>query len=67
MNERSLPRQRAFVVQFHAEASLAPERCVGRVEHVASGQAARFGTLEELLAFMGQVLTDLGKRPCEEV
>jgi hypothetical protein len=29
---------------------------VGRVEHVVSGQAAQFHTLEELLTFMVQVL-----------
>jgi hypothetical protein len=31
----------------------------GRVEHLVSGQAARFHSLEELLAFMVRVLTDL--------
>jgi hypothetical protein len=31
----------------------------GRVEHLVSGQVARFHSLEELLAFMTRVLTDL--------
>ena len=31
----------------------------GRAEHVVSGQVARFHSLEELLAFMVRVLTDV--------
>jgi hypothetical protein len=31
----------------------------GRVEHVVSGQMARFQSLEELLTFMMRVLTDV--------
>jgi len=30
---------------------------VGRVEHVVSGQATHFASLEELLAFITKVLT----------
>jgi hypothetical protein len=48
---RPLPIQRAFVVQLHAEANVAHGRMMGRVEHVQSGQAARFHTLDELLEF----------------
>ena len=46
----------AFVVQFRVETDLAQERCTGRVEHVVSGQAAHFQSLEELLAFITEVL-----------
>jgi hypothetical protein len=31
----------------------------GRVEHLVSGQVARFHSLEELLAFMVRVLTEV--------
>jgi hypothetical protein len=31
----------------------------GRVEHVVSGQATHFDSLEELLAFMRRVLTEV--------
>jgi hypothetical protein len=31
----------------------------GRVEHLLSGQVARFHSLEELLAFMGLVLSEV--------
>jgi hypothetical protein len=55
--DRPLPVQRAFVVQLHATADVAQARIGGRVEHVLSGQARHFHTLEELLTFMAQVLT----------
>ena len=51
----TLPTQLAFVVQFAAETA-APGRFGGRVEHVVSGQAQRFHTHTELLAFLAQVL-----------
>ena len=54
-----LPAQRAFLVQVHAEADVAQTRLAGRVEHVVSGQATRFASPEELLAFMARVLTTL--------
>ncbi len=47
----------AFVVQFRVETDLAQGRCTGRVEHVVSGQAAHFQSLEELVAFLTRVLT----------
>jgi hypothetical protein len=58
-DERPLPMQRAFVVQLHATADVAQARVVGRVEHVVSGQALHFHTLDELLAFMTRVLATL--------
>jgi hypothetical protein len=39
---------RAFVVQLHATAVVAQGQLSGRVEHVLSGQAAHFQTLNEL-------------------
>ena len=33
---------------------------VGRVEHVVSGQATTFQTLEDLLAFVARVLAERG-------
>ena len=56
----------AFVVQFRAETDVEQGRFVGRVEHVVSGQAAHFASLEELLAFMGRVLTQVRTEPPEE-
>ena len=55
--ELPLSPHRAFVVQFRAETEVERGRCAGRVEHVVSGQATHFTSLEELLAFMARVLT----------
>ena len=57
LDERpSLPVRRAFVVQFRAEADLDHSGFTGRVEHVLSGQAAKFSSVAELLAFFWCVL-----------
>ena len=61
-----LSPHRAFVVQFRAETAVEQGRFAGRVEHVVSGQAAQFASLEELLAFMGRVLTQVRTEPPEE-
>lgn len=58
----SLPVHRAFVVQLRAEANVEQECFVGRVEHVVSGQAASFQSLEDLLVFMAQMLKETKKR-----
>jgi len=52
----SLPARRAFVVQFRAEVELEHDSFTGRVEHVLSGQALKFASLEELVAFFVHVL-----------
>ena len=57
---------RAFVVQLRAETDVEQGRFVGRVEHVVSGQAAQFQSLEELLAFIARVLTQVRTEPPEE-
>jgi hypothetical protein len=57
--DRPLPVERAFVVQLHATAVVAQGQLTGRVEHVLSGQAAHFHTVDELLAFIAQVFAAL--------
>ena len=52
------PTNRAFVVQFAADADIARGALVGRVEHVLSGHAAHFHALDGLLDFMARVLTE---------
>jgi hypothetical protein len=54
----SLPTDRAFLVQFRIH-STAASPYEGRVEHVVSGQATRFHSLDELLAFMIRVLAEV--------
>jgi hypothetical protein len=52
------PTQRAFVVQIHADVVVAQGQVWGRVEHLVSGQATRFQSMEELVRFMKQVLSE---------
>ena len=51
------PVRQAFVVQVSVEADVAQGHWVGRVEHVVSGKAQHFQTLDDLVGFMAQVLT----------
>ena len=67
---RAQPAERAFVVQLRPGALPEEGRMAGRVEHVASGRSEHFGSLPELLAFLGRVLRNLreassrqGRRP----
>jgi hypothetical protein len=55
----SLPSNRVFVVQFRAQPSGVSSAYDGHVEHLVSGQVTRFHSLEELLAFMVDVLADV--------
>ena len=53
----------AFVVQFRVGTDMEHGQLDGRVEHVVSGQATRFQSPEELLAFMARVLATLRAVP----
>jgi hypothetical protein len=46
----------AFVVQFQVDTVVEQGHLAGRVEHVVSGRATAFQSLETLLAFIAQVL-----------
>jgi hypothetical protein len=52
----ALSPERAFVVQFRAGTRMPEGRCAGRVEHVRSGEAARFESRDQLLAFIARLL-----------
>jgi len=58
-----LSPQWAFVVQLRYGTALTPEGMQGRIEHIVSGQAATFSSLEEALTFMEQVLAKVRKKP----
>jgi hypothetical protein len=58
-SQPALPTNRAFVVQFRAPLPEGAPTYDGRVEHLVSGQEARFHSLKELLAFMIRVLTEV--------
>ena len=44
------------MVQLREGTALTPEALHGRVEHIVSGQATHFSSVEDLLAFMARVL-----------
>ncbi len=46
------PPEWAFVVQVHPGTRFAPSLLHGRIEHVTTGHAALFNSLEEARAFM---------------
>ena len=58
-NQPSLPTNRAFVVQLHAEAKVKQGEFKGRVEHIVSMRATHFDSLEELVTFIVQAVTTL--------
>ncbi len=64
-NQPSLPVNRAFAVQIHADAQLRKGQLKGRVEHVLSGEAAHFGSLAELQAFILRVVTKKSRQTGE--
>jgi hypothetical protein len=51
-----LPADRAFVVQLRADADLAMGAVSGRVEHVSSGSATLFDSVDELIAWMHRAI-----------
>ena len=63
----TLPVRRAFVVQLSAETEGEKGQWAGRVEHVVSGQATHFSSVEELLAFMTRVLHTVRAQSPEDI
>lgn len=53
---RALPTNRAFVLQFRRHADIKGGCVDGRIEHITSGRAELFHTLEELVSFVGESL-----------
>jgi hypothetical protein len=64
-NPAHLSVTRAFVVQFRADTVVEQGLLTGRVEHVISGQATDFQSLETLLTFMARVLCAERERSAE--
>ena len=60
------PYERAFVLQLGPQADPAGGRIEGRIEHVKSLRAARFGSLVELVAFLIEVLDQAESASAEE-
>jgi hypothetical protein len=58
-----LPFERAFVVQIRADAQVLGGAVSGRVEHLSSGTAGVFDSVEELIAWMGDAIARTSARP----
>jgi hypothetical protein len=48
----------AFVIQVREGSDLSAGRLEGKVEHIATYRAARFHSVDELLAFIARVLAE---------
>src|SRR5262249_14364603 len=62
-NQPVFPSDHVFVVQFHPRARGQGVGEAGRVVHLHSGDAARFHTRDELLAFTRRVLNRQARLP----
>jgi hypothetical protein len=62
-DESPLSPHRAFVVQLREHTDVERGQWAGRVEHVTSGQATHFQSLEELAAFVARVVAAARKPP----
>jgi hypothetical protein len=49
----------AFVIQFRPGTDVDAGRFEGKIEHVASYEATRFSSLEELLNFIAKMLEEV--------
>jgi len=58
----SFPPGWAFVVQLRAGTSFDAAQLRGRIEHVQTGHACLFGSLEEARAFMERVMAPVEGR-----
>ena len=54
----SLPTNRAFVVQLHADAAVVQGLFKGRVEHIVSMDSTHFNSIEELVTFIVRLVTE---------
>jgi len=61
-NQPLYPSDHVFVVQFHQRSRGVGVGEAGRVVHLHSGDAARFRTRDELLAFIRRVLNRLARQ-----
>jgi hypothetical protein len=53
----------SFVVQLREGTALTSQAIQGRVEHITSGRVTDFCSLDALLAFMAQALTQPAEQP----
>ena len=51
--------RRGFVIQLHSETDRYPIKFAGRVEHVDSGRADGFRSVEELVRFIQETVQEI--------
>ena len=51
--------RRGFVIQLHSEVDFSLAKFAGRVEHVDSGRADGFRSVEELVKFIEQTVKEI--------
>ncbi len=61
-NPSQLSVHSSFVVQFRTANDIKHGSCDGRVEHISSGQAADFSSVDDLLTFIERVLANSRQR-----
>lgn len=61
-----LPAYGAFVVQLRADTQVETGRFAGRVEHILSGQATHFQSVEALLEFIARVWREIDTESPQE-
>jgi hypothetical protein len=59
--------RRGFVIQLYSDRDLYPANFVGRVEHVDTGRADGFRSVEELVKFIEQTMKQIEETPQPEV
>lgn len=57
-----LPTGKAFVLQLSHDTGLTLQPFAGRVEHLASGQRARFGSFKDFRAALARLLSEARPR-----
>jgi hypothetical protein len=65
-DQSALSPHRAFVVQLREQADVEQGLWLGRIEHVTSGRAMRFQSLEEMVTFITAVLASLTRSAPDE-
>ncbi len=63
---RPLPASRAFVLQIRADSHVESGLLAGRVEHIVSGHATHFESVDDLLTFIAGALRQAGTVGSEE-
>ena len=66
VDESALSPHRAFVLQLREQADVEQDQWAGRVEHVTSGRATHFQSLEEIVTFITSVLASLTRSAPDE-